>query len=105
MNEAYRLLLQHGYTIIFFSALGERIGFPLLLAPIMIAAGVMSAAGKLSLSWAVVLTTVAFVAGDLLWYELGRRRGAKVMSLLCKLSLEPDSCVRRSQNFMGKYAK
>ena len=105
MNEAYQLLLRHGYAMIFLFALGERIGFPLLLTPFMITAGALAGSGRMSLIWAVTLTTVAFLLGDLLWYELGRRLGPRALSLLCRLSLEPDSCVRRSQHVMEKHAE
>src|SRR5260370_42388705 len=105
MNEAYQLLLRHGYAMIFLFALGERIGFPLLLTPFMITAGALAGSGRMSLIWAVTLTTVAFLLGDLLWYELGRRLGPRALRLLCRLSLGPDSCVRRSQHAMEKQAE
>ncbi|HTC92590.1 MAG TPA: VTT domain-containing protein [Terriglobales bacterium] len=105
MSQTYALLLGHGYTIIFFFALGERIGFPLLLTPFMIAAGALAGSGRMSLFWAVTLTAVAFLLGDLLWYELGRRRGAGALRLLCRLSLSPDSCVSRSKRVMEKHAE
>src|SRR5581483_6374726 len=105
MNEAYQLLLGHGYTIIFLFALAERIGFPLLLMPLMITAGALAGTGRMSLIWAVTLTSVAFLLGDLLWYELGRRRGPQALRLLCRLSLSPDSCVRGSKRVMEKHAE
>src|SRR5207342_3702520 len=39
----------------------------------------------------------ASLLSDGLWYELGRRKGIRVLQLLCRISLEPDSCVRRTQ--------
>jgi len=105
MNEAYQLLLRHGYAMIFLFALAERIGFPLLLLPFMITAGALAGSGRMSLILAVALTAVAFLLGDLLWYELGRRRGPQALRLLCRVSLEPDSCVRRSQHVMKKHAE
>jgi hypothetical protein len=39
---------------------------------------------------------------DLVWYELGRRRGNRVLALLCRISLEPDSCVRRTENLFAE---
>jgi membrane protein DedA with SNARE-associated domain len=105
MNETYQLLLRHGYLIIFFAALGERVGFPLLVTPFLVAAGALAGYGRMSLSPAIALTTLAFLMGDLLWYELGRWRGSQVLRLLCRLSLQPDSCVRHSQQFMGKHGQ
>jgi hypothetical protein len=45
---------------------------------------------------------LAALAADMLWYQLGRRRGIKVLQLLCKISLEPDSCVRRTEGVFAK---
>jgi membrane protein DedA with SNARE-associated domain len=40
---------------------------------------------------------------DLVWHELGRRRGARVLSGLCRLSLEPGVCVRRTENLFVRH--
>jgi rhodanese-related sulfurtransferase len=37
------------------------------------------------------------MASDAMWYEIGRQKGVRVLQLLCRISLEPDSCVRRTQ--------
>lgn len=40
---------------------------------------------------------------DLVWYQIGRLRGARVLQLLCRISLEPDYCVRRTENSFARY--
>ncbi len=72
--------------------LGENFG------PVMIAAGAVAGLGDMSLTGIIVLTVIASELGDWVWYELGRSRGASVLRILCKISLEPDSCVRKSEN-------
>jgi len=37
------------------------------------------------------------------WFFAGRWRGASVLRLLCRISIEPDSCVRRTENLFGRY--
>src|SRR5207253_3357574 len=44
----------------------------------------------------------AAVTADSIWYQLGRREGIKILKLLCKISLEPDSCVRRTEGVFSK---
>src|SRR5581483_7164523 len=44
-----------------------------------------------------------FDVGDLVWYRLGRRHGAAVLTLLCRISLEPDSCVRRTEDVFARW--
>jgi membrane protein DedA with SNARE-associated domain len=52
----------------------------------------------LSGAWALGAALAASLPADVVWYELGRRRGARVLAVLCRISLEPDSCVRRTEN-------
>ena len=49
----------------------------------------------------MLLVLVPSVLGDILWYEIGKHRGRSVLSLLCKLSLEPDTCVRKTEGFFS----
>src|SRR5439155_1467411 len=51
----------------------------------------------------LVIATVASLLADLIWYYLGRQRGSRVLALLCRLSLEPDSCVRRTENLFARH--
>jgi membrane protein DedA with SNARE-associated domain len=37
------------------------------------------------------------VFGDIIWYQIGKHRGRSVLKLLCRLSLEPDTCVRKTE--------
>ena len=69
----------------------------------MIAAGAVAGLGDLSFIAIVSVTVVASEIGDVLWYELGRVRGSSVMRLLCRISLEPDSCVRKSEDRFARH--
>jgi membrane protein DedA with SNARE-associated domain len=62
------------------------------------AAGGLAAAGRLSLPGAVGLGVLGTLVADLIWYFIGRLRGRRVLGLLCRVSLEPDSCVRRAED-------
>jgi len=104
MNPQVQDIIQHGYFWLFLVALLERIGLPLLVTPIVIAAGAVAGLrDDLSLLGIVVVTVVATELGDLVWFELGRRQGSSVLRLLCKISLEPDSCVRKSEDAFARH--
>jgi membrane protein DedA with SNARE-associated domain/rhodanese-related sulfurtransferase len=51
---------------------------------------------------ALALAIVAAAAADFGWYWLGRWRGVSVLRLICRISLEPDSCVRKTQTTFGR---
>jgi membrane protein DedA with SNARE-associated domain/rhodanese-related sulfurtransferase len=103
MNPHVQDILRHGYLWLFLAALLERIGLPLLVTPLVIAAGAVAGLGDLSLLGIILVTVLASEIGDLIWYELGRNRGPSVLRLLCKISLEPDSCVRRSEDTFARH--
>src|SRR5205807_5986994 len=62
-------------------------------------------AGRMSATASIVLAVVASVAADSAWYELGRRKGVKVLKFLCRVSLEPDSCVSQTKSAFSKHAR
>jgi membrane protein DedA with SNARE-associated domain/rhodanese-related sulfurtransferase len=102
VNPQVQDIIRHGYVWLFVAALLERLGLPLLVTPVMIAAGAVAGIGDLSLLGIIVVAVVASEIGDLVWYELGRSQGSSVLRLLCKISLEPDSCVRRSEDAFAR---
>lgn len=103
MSTHVQEILRHGYLWLFLAALLERIGLPLLVTPIVVAAGAVAGLGDMSLAAIVAITVVASELGDWLWYELGRSRGTSVLRILCKISLEPDSCVRKAEDAFGRH--
>jgi len=79
------------------------LGVPLPAAPWLLAAGALAVTGKINWLMAVVVATVGSLLADAIWFYLGRYRGHRVLSFLCRLSLEPDSCVRRTQGVFTRY--
>ena len=103
MNPQVQDIIRHGYIWLFLATLLERFGLPLLVTPLVVAAGAIAGLGQLSLLAIILVTVIASEIGDLVWYELGRREGSSVLRLLCKISLEPDSCVRRSEDAFARH--
>ena len=103
MANGIPFLIQHGYTVLFIWVLAETIGLPIPVAPLLITVGAMSGVGQMSLILCIALGVCAALLGDIGWYVMGRLRGSAVLSLLCRISLEPDSCVRRTENIFARY--
>ena len=101
-REITQFLIHHGYSVIFFWVLGEQAGIPLPSLPLLLTAGALSAEGKISFHILLLLTFAGAFLSDLMWFELGRTQGARILSLLCRISLEPDSCVRNTENLFIK---
>lgn len=97
MKDILQLLVEHGYSVLFVWVLAEQLGLPLPAVPVLLAAGALAGAGHLSVWVALLLALLACLISDTVWYGFGRRKGAAVLNLLCRISLEPDSCVRRTE--------
>jgi membrane protein DedA with SNARE-associated domain len=97
-----RFLDQHAYAVVFAFVLSEQIGLPIPALPVLLAVGALAGLGKLSLATALAMATAASVLSDSFWYELGRLRGHSILKLLCRISLEPDSCVRRTEDVFSR---
>ena len=97
MSETLQFLIRHGYSLLFAWVFIEQAGVPIPSAPILLAAGALAGMHQTSLAMAVVLSLIATLLADALWYWLGARLGSRVLRFLCRISIEPDSCVRRTE--------
>jgi membrane protein DedA with SNARE-associated domain/rhodanese-related sulfurtransferase len=97
MTETLQFVVRHGYTLLFAWVFVEQAGLPVPSAPLLMAAGALAGLHQMNLGAVVCLSALGALASDSMWYEIGRLKGVRVLQLLCKISLEPDSCVRRTQ--------
>ena len=102
MHSTLEFLVRHGYVVLLGWVFAEQIGLPIPSMPLMLAAGALAGVGKLSFFGSLFLCVFAAVVADSVWYQMGRLKGIKVLQLLCKISLEPDSCVRRTEGVFSK---
>jgi len=101
MELPTHILLTYGYLLLFAWVLVEQLGIPLPATPVLLAAGALSANGPLNFLFALAVGATATLMADSAWFLIGRRHGHRVLRLLCKLSLEPTTCVRRTQDSFG----
>jgi membrane protein DedA with SNARE-associated domain len=102
MTTILDALLRHGYLFLVGWVFLESVGLPLPSFPILLAAGALTGMGRMNFFAATFYGLLATVTADTLWYELGRRKGLKVVQWICRVSLEPDSCVRRMEGVFEK---
>jgi membrane protein DedA with SNARE-associated domain/rhodanese-related sulfurtransferase len=96
------ILMVYGYVLLFAWVLVEQLGVPLPAMPVLLAAGALSAEHEISFPLALLSGLVASLVADSAWFLIGRRYGHHVLRILCKLSLEPTICVRRTQDSFGR---
>jgi membrane protein DedA with SNARE-associated domain/rhodanese-related sulfurtransferase len=97
MHVLFELLIRHGYLFLGTWVFLEQVGIPIPSFPLLLAAGALAGQGRMNFAGVLFLCAFATLMADLLWYGLGRTKGFKVVQWLCRISLEPDSCVRRTE--------
>ena len=84
MASTLQFLVRHGYVVLFVWVALEQAGVPIPAVPALLAAGALAASNQMSLALILGVTVVASVVSDTGWYALGRRRGPKIVHLLCR---------------------
>jgi len=102
MELPTHVLLMYGYLLLFGWVLVEQLGIPLPATPVLLAAGALSVDGPIHFSVALMVALSATLIADCTWFLIGRRHGHHMLRILCKLSLEPTTCVRRTQDSFGR---
>ncbi len=97
MQEITALLAQYGLAFVFFNMFLEQAGAPVPAVPTLMVAGALSVGGGPALSAIVAVAAIGSLLGDLIWYAAGRIYGFRVLQLLCRISISPDSCVRQTE--------
>ncbi len=103
MDALAQLLIEHGYWILLVWVLLDQLALPMPALPMVLAAGALAGEGHLSLTLCLAIVVLACLPANFLWYRLGVSQGNKVLTLLCMISLEPDSCVSSTTSLFHRY--
>ena len=103
MHALIEQLARHGLPLVFANVLLEQLGLPVPAIPTLVAAGALSAGGRLSTMALLALAVGASLIADSLWYVLGRRHGYRILKTVCGISLSPDSCVRQTESLFERH--
>ncbi len=99
MPIAVDFFLHYVYAILFLWVLAEQLGMPIPSIPLLLTAGTLTGTHKAHLSIVLLVVVAACAISDSIWYLLGKRYGGSVVKLLCRLSMESATCVRRTTNY------
>src|SRR5688572_13605780 len=103
MDALTQLLAQHGLTLVFVNVLLAQLGVPLPAVPMLVVAGALLADGTLHVIPLAAVVVVASLLGDTPWYLAGRRYGYGILRTLCRISIEPDSCVKQTETIFRRW--
>jgi membrane protein DedA with SNARE-associated domain len=103
ITQAIHFVERYGYALLFFWVLAEQGALPIPSVPLLVAVGALVRTGRLNAAIAIACCIAGALAADSVWFHFGRSRGKRVLRFLCRISLEPDSCVRQTENAFLKY--
>ncbi len=103
MEEMTSLLAQHGILLVFANVLLTQSGVPVPAVPLLVIAGAFVGQGKIALAPLLLASVVASLIGDTLWYLAGRRYGYRILRTLCRITIEPDSCVKQTESIFERW--
>jgi membrane protein DedA with SNARE-associated domain/rhodanese-related sulfurtransferase len=89
-------LQEDAVTIVFLNVLLKQLGLPIPAVPTLLLAGSLSAA-PMELGKILVAAVLASVVADWLWYRAGKLFGYRLLAGLCRLSINPGSCVSQTE--------
>jgi membrane protein DedA with SNARE-associated domain/rhodanese-related sulfurtransferase len=102
-QQFFSILSQYGLAVVAFNVLLNQIGLPVPAVPTLVLAGAIAASGQLSLGSLFLAAVGACVVADCAWYGIGQKYGIRVLKTLCRISLEPDSCVSETQSQFDRW--
>jgi membrane protein DedA with SNARE-associated domain len=103
MEALRQLLAEHGLSLVFVNVLLAQLGLPLPAMPMLIVAGALVAEGSVQVAPLALTVVIASLMGDVPWYLAGRRYGYRVLRTLCRVSMEPDSCVKQTETIFTRW--
>jgi membrane protein DedA with SNARE-associated domain/rhodanese-related sulfurtransferase len=103
MEDLIALVAAHGPMLVFVATLAARLGAPVPAAPFLVVAGSLGLREPVGLATVIAVAVLASTIGDGAWYLAGRRYGYRILKLLCRVSMSPDSCVSQSENIFARW--
>lgn len=97
------LAQRYGLSLVFAVVLIEQIGLPIPSYPILIVTAALSTQGYYRVPQVVAFAVLACLLADYAWYRAGARFGRRVLTLMCRISLSPDTCVRQTENIYAQW--
>jgi membrane protein DedA with SNARE-associated domain len=103
IQETIHFVEHYGYALLFAWVLAEQGALPIPSAPLLVAAGSLVRTGKMNGALAIACCVAGSLVADSVWFYFGWRRGKSVLRFLCRVSIEPDSCVKQTEGAFQKY--
>jgi membrane protein DedA with SNARE-associated domain/rhodanese-related sulfurtransferase len=103
MQVLLELVQRYGLGLVFATVLVEQIGLPIPAYPILVVTAALAAKAHYTVPFVVAVAVLACLLADFAWYRAGARFGRRVLTLMCRISISPDSCVRQTESIYAQW--
>jgi len=103
MNQLLDLVERFGGSVVFAIVFLDQLGFPIPTIPILLGLGALAGGGRIEPVSGLLVAIVASLCADAVWFQLGRWKGTRVLGWLCRIALEPDSCVSKTRDMFARH--
>jgi membrane protein DedA with SNARE-associated domain len=105
MDHLLALIEHHGYLVVFIVVLAEALDIPLPASLALVGGGAAAASGALRAPTVFAVAAIAILLGDSVIFFMGRYMGWALLGFLCKVSVNPETCILRSAELFYKRGK
>lgn len=105
MDQFLQLFARHGYLVLGAIVFFEAVGVPVPAAVALLAAGAACALHVMNPWVAIVVAVIMMVSGDTIMFFVGRISGWGLLGFLCRVSMNPETCILRSAESFYKRGK
>jgi membrane protein DedA with SNARE-associated domain len=103
MERALDFIGRHGLPAIFVTVFLGQLGLPIPTPVIVLAFGALAGIRRIDPVAGLLLGILGCLCADILWFRLGRWKGSRVLGFLCRVALEPDSCVSKTHDLFARF--
>ena len=103
MELLLHLIAEYGLWFVFGNVLLVQLGVPLPAYPVLMLTGTLAARGQIHVAALLGTAVLACLLADTAWFLMGRWLGRRVLRVLCRISLSPDSCVRQTESTFTRF--
>src|SRR5258706_1165507 len=97
------LLIRWDVPLVFAAVMLEQSGLPVPAAPVLVVAGALAASGAIRPELVLLAAFVACLIADHAWFLTGRLFGRGLLAGICRMSLSPDTCVRKTDDLISRH--
>lgn len=102
IHQITQTIRQDAVSVVFVNVLLQQLGLPVPAVPTLLVAGSLII-GYGHAAQLLAAAVAASVLADVVWYGAGRAFGYRVLAGLCKLSINPASCVSQTEGRFSRW--